>query len=106
MNDRGERIDADLNAFVHIRDSNGNTVAQHDAQPRNSTYPTSVWSLNEVIPDEHLIELPPAMPAGEYDIITGLYDAPSGARLPVEASPARTADGAIKIGKLDVKTCP
>jgi hypothetical protein len=105
LNDKGERMDADLNAFVHIRDAAGKTLAQHDAQPRNGAYPTSVWSPNEVIPDEHTIALPATMPAGTYDIVVGLYDAPSNARLPVADSSFRTADGAVKIGTLDVKRC-
>jgi hypothetical protein len=105
LNDQGERINADLNAFVHIRDAEGNTVAQHDAQPRNGAYPTSVWSVNEVIPDNHTIDLPAEMPAGVYDIVVGLYDAPSGARLPVAVSPFRTADGAVKIGEMEVIIC-
>jgi hypothetical protein len=105
LNDQGERINADLNAFMHIRDTEGNTVAQHDAQPRNGAYPTSVWSVNEVIPDNHTIDLPAEMPAGVYDIVVGLYDAPSSARLPVADSPFRTADGAVKIGEMEVNIC-
>jgi hypothetical protein len=105
LNDQGERMDADLNAFVHIRNAEGNTVAQHDAQPRNGAYPTSVWSLNEVIPDNHVLELPQELPAGSYDIVAGLYDPASGARLPVAGSSLRTTDGAVKIGEMDVKTC-
>jgi hypothetical protein len=105
MNDGGERSHADLNAFVHIRDAKGNTVAQHDAQPRNGAYPTSVWSRDEVIPDNHTLDLPAELPAGVYDIVVGLYDPPSGARVPVAQSPFRTADGAVKIGEIDVKTC-
>lgn len=105
LNDRGERINADLNAFVHVRDAAGNTVAQHDAQPRNGAYPTSVWSPGEVIPDNHTLELPAELPAGTYDIVVGLYDAPSGARLPVSDSPDRTSDGAVKIGTMNVRMC-
>lgn len=105
MNDQGQRIDADLNAFVHIRDAAGETLAQHDAQPRNGAYPTSVWSVTEIIPDEHTLALPATMPAGTYDIVVGLYDQPSNARLPVAESPFRTADGAVKIGEMEVRVC-
>jgi hypothetical protein len=99
-------LSADYSAFVHLRDATNTTVAQHDGQPHNGSYPTSVWSPNEVIPDVHPIEAPASVTPGTYDVVVGLYNSAEGnTRLPVGASQTRTIDGAVVIGKIILETC-
>ncbi len=101
----GDPISIDYSAFVHVRDDAGNVIAQHDGQPRDGSYPTSVWSNGEVIPDGHTIAIPADIAPGSYAIVVGLYDPHTGARLPVADSPTRTPDGAVKIGEIKVQRC-
>ncbi|MGH2592699.1 MAG: hypothetical protein ACRDGG_04230, partial [Anaerolineae bacterium] len=67
--------------FVHILDSEGHLVAQADAVPVNGSRPTTGWLPREVITDQYIIALPGELPAGQYQIVVGLYDSETGARL-------------------------
>ena len=63
----------DYHHFVHLIDlENGRTVAQHDAIPRNNSYPTSQWSKGEIVVDPLLLGLED-IPSGRYVIYVGLY---------------------------------
>ena len=74
----------DYAVFVHLLDAEGRIVAQHDGQPQGGAYPTSVWDTGEVIVDEHVLDLPADLPAGDYRLRMGWYLPGSGDRLPVE----------------------
>jgi hypothetical protein len=67
--------------FVHVLDESGQLVASHDGVPLNGRYPTTAWHENDIIPDEHIIELPPNLPHGNYAIKIGIYLPESGERL-------------------------
>ncbi|PJF48474.1 MAG: hypothetical protein D6709_00915 [Chloroflexi bacterium] len=101
----GQALTTDYSAFVHLRDAAGNVIAQHDGQPRNGSYPTSVWSPGEVIPDGHAITIPAGIVPGAYAVVVGLYDPHTGARLPVDESPTRTPDGGVRIGEIALRRC-
>jgi len=73
----------DYAVFVHLLDAEGRIVAQHDGQPQNGAYPTSVWDTGEVVADEHVLDLPADLPAGSYRLRVGCYLPGSGDRLPV-----------------------
>jgi hypothetical protein len=76
-------LDQNWTVFVHLVDSTGSLVAQHDSQPRDGRYPTSVWDQGEVVDDAHLLVLPANLPDGDYQVVVGLYSVESGERLPV-----------------------
>lgn len=69
--------------FAHVADPSGRPVAQHDAEPLDRAYPTSVWKVDEVIRDSFEIAIPPDMPKGDYRLLVGMYLHATGARLPV-----------------------
>jgi hypothetical protein len=102
----GDPTGVDFSTFIQLRDAAGQVVAQHEGQPRNGSYPTSTWAPGEIVPDPHVIEIPAAIRPGTYDLVAGLVNPASGARLAVQPSPQRTPDDAIKIGTLTVKSCP
>ncbi len=59
--------------FVHLIDlTSGEIVAQHDGMPRFETYPTSQWSLGEIVSDPAVIDLKD-IPPGSYQLALGLY---------------------------------
>jgi hypothetical protein len=66
---------------VHLA-AGGAPIAQHDGQPRNGTYPTSVWQKGDIVADTHTFAVPASAAAGEYQILVGMYSLPSGDRLP------------------------
>jgi len=65
---------ADYTIFVHLFDPvTEELVAQSDAQPRLGAYPTSWWTVGEVVSDT--LTLPLAdIPEGNYRLAVGLYD--------------------------------
>jgi len=67
--------------FVHVLDTEGRVVTQADAFPVNGARPTTGWLPGEVITDQYTIALPDELPAGQYQIVVGLYDSETGARL-------------------------
>ena len=70
--------------FVHVLDANGNLVAQQDNAPRQNHYPTRIWDAGERVPDTYTFTL---NQPGTYRIITGMYDAQTGERLPAFDTP-------------------
>jgi hypothetical protein len=105
VNWRGDPLNVDYSAFVHVRDANDQIIAQHDGQPRNGSYPTSVWSKGEVVPDRHAVLIPVEAAPGTYVVVVGLYNPADNARLPVNESPFRTPDGAVRIGSITLARC-
>jgi hypothetical protein len=76
-------IPTDYTTFLHLRNSAGVTVAQHDRQPLNGSYPTSHWQPGETVIDPIRLSIPENLPAGSYTLFTGLYHLKTLARLPV-----------------------
>jgi len=65
---------ADYTVFVHVFDPATQVlVAQSDAQPRGGAYPTSWWSVGEVVSETVELRLGEA-PQGMYQLAVGLYD--------------------------------
>lgn len=80
-------ITQDYTVFIHLVDSSGQLAAQVDSEPRSGAFPTSAWVAGDVIPDDHVLNLPADLAPGEYLLRVGLYLAPDGPRLPLR-SPA------------------
>jgi hypothetical protein len=58
-------------------------VAQVDGPPAKGQYPTSLWDRGEVVPASFTLNLPPDVEPGMYQLMVGLYDPVTGARLSV-----------------------
>jgi hypothetical protein len=73
-----------LTAFVHLLDPAGTVVAQQDKQPEKGFFPTTAWQAEHgPISDAFSLQIPADAEAGTWRVVTGWYDAASGARLPV-----------------------
>ena len=81
---------ADYTVFVHLLGPNGDIVAQRDSQPLRGSYPTSAWGADEIILDRYVIIVPADALAENYTMAVGLYDANTGARLPVRPGPSQS----------------
>ncbi len=80
----------DLSIFVHLRDADGNLVANQDGPVRHigdrRYYSTLVWEPGVFIRDERQLRLPPEWhyeSDEDLELWIGLYDWRSGERLPV-----------------------
>ena len=84
-------METDYTIFVHLLDADGETVVNADHRPPR---PTREWRPGQVIPDRMRMALPPGLPAGDYRIAVGLYDASDSAlsRISLEDG---SSDGAI-----------
>jgi hypothetical protein len=97
-------IPVDYTVFVHLVDSNGERVAQHDDGPRwQVPIPTSTWQSGEIVLDQHLLDLPANLPAGDYQLQIGVYYWETQARLPVLENGTPVRDyvelGSITVGR-------
>jgi len=51
------RTQEDYAVFLHVNDSRGHLVAQHDGDPGGGCFPTSLWEPGDVIVDDHQVDL-------------------------------------------------
>lgn len=86
------QLPADYTIFVHLLGADGRPVAQDDRLPLNGLYPTSQWQVGEIFSHQVVLR---NVPAGEYNLVTGLYTYPDLSRLPVLASRPFAQDGLI-----------
>jgi len=66
-------LDKVYHSYVHLRDANGETVAQSDQQPGGVYYPTTLWQPGERLRDDHLLQIPADALSGTYHIVAGMY---------------------------------
>lgn len=79
--------------FVHVSASrDAPPLAQHDSEPGGGLEPTSVWPAGVAIVDRQGVALPAELPAGQYELLLGVYDPAGGQRLPVKAAAALPGD--------------
>jgi len=78
-------MDVDYTVFIHLRDEQGATRAQRDAQPFDGLYPTSQWQPGETIAQPLEVDVPPDLTAGPYSLYIGLYRLDTMSRLTLEA---------------------
>jgi len=63
--------------------------------------PTTSWRVGESVRDSHGLLIPENVPAGEYRLIAGLYDA-EGDRLPVRDARGQVVGGNLSLGTVQV----
>jgi hypothetical protein len=56
--------------FLHLRDAEGNVIAQSDGEPANWSRPTTSWVKDEIVIDSRTLTAPP----GEYTLAAGMVD--------------------------------
>jgi hypothetical protein len=74
---------ADYRVFVHLLDEEGHLLAQHDGAPRYGRYPTPAWQAGDVVPDQHVLDVPPLPAQQRVRLVVGMYvPGPAPQRLP------------------------
>jgi hypothetical protein len=88
--------DRDYTIFVHLAQSGSPPVAQADAQPQFGAFPTALWRRGDEVYHGFALDMKPDTPPGEYSLLVGLYDQPSGRRLEVTPGTIDRIGGAIR----------
>jgi hypothetical protein len=105
------RLPVDYTVFVHLLGSTnpatgGPIWAQDDSEPCREGYPTSAWSADEIVLDDHTLAVPDSVPAGEYEIAVGLYDWRTMVRLPVVDADGQVIGDHVILGSLRIEAAP
>jgi hypothetical protein len=83
----------------------GELVTQRDGVPVYGERPIWSWWDSEVIRDEYVLDTDLDLSAGTYTISVGMYDPPTGVRLPVTGpSGERLGDDWIVLDEIQVNT--
>ncbi len=104
--DRRADTTTDWTVFVQMVDETGIIVEQADGPPVQGYYPTSLWRMPCQVEDTHVLQVPPDLPPGTYQILVGLYDAsnPSFARIPaMDATGSPYPNDAVSLGTVRVE---
>jgi len=97
-----QHLSEDYTVFVHLVDDHDYIWCQHDKPPLSGDYPTSFWHEDEVIKDEHLLQLEEDMPTGRYWIEVGMYLLNDGERLPLVDDSGQVLDSRILLVPITV----
>jgi len=93
----------DFTVFVHLLGPDGQMVAQHDGQPQGEVpIPTSSWRQGERLRDIHPLALPPDLPAGNYQLVMGVYYWETQERLRV-LEDGITIGETVSLGQVEIK---
>jgi len=93
----------DYQVFVHFVDSDGRVRFQQDHEPVGGAYPTGRWERGDVVRESFLVIAPQDVAPGAYDVIVGVWDPETGARLPAAGG---SAGDAVRVGKLTIRAEP
>lgn len=78
-----QETEKDYTVFLHLVDQEGRVWGQEDSPPRGGYYPTSLWSVDELVEDVHLVPISQEVPEGKYRLLLGFYLRETMERLPV-----------------------
>lgn len=69
--------------FVHLVGPDGGMYGQDDSLPQGGAWPTTGWLASETVVADHVIQIAPEAPPGDYTLYVGMYDLDTMERLPV-----------------------
>lgn len=89
-------MERDYTRFVHVKSTDGKIVAQNDGTPLGN-YPTSVWTVGQMLSERVDIPLPADLIPGVYTLDVGWYEYPSLAALRIDGQDF------APLGKLEIQ---
>ncbi len=98
-----EELDQDYTVFTHLIDQKGVLWGQKDNEPADGFYPTSQWTVDEIVRDQYDLLISPDARPGEYQIEVGMYLAETGERLPVVDPQIGQVADRVLIGGIQIK---
>jgi len=98
------RTDIPYSAFVHLFQPGVGSLAQRDTYPGGGNWATTVWDPDRPFVETfHLHLAPGALPVSGGQILVGLYNRNTMARLPVSGRDAVPAQGWIAFGSINLQ---
>jgi hypothetical protein len=97
-----ESIPASYTVFLHLEDEQGQILAQGDGLPAGGFRPTTSWRQDEVIVDDHTIQVPAGLEPGTYSLWVGLFDPNTNERLPIFVDGVQQPDDRLLLKRLEV----
>lgn len=92
----------DLQQFFQLIHQDSGEVFSFDQQPFGGRFPTSDWPANTRLLDEWTVTIQGDMPAGTYDVFTGLYDLATMERAAVIGADGQPLEAnSIRLGALE-----
>jgi 4-amino-4-deoxy-L-arabinose transferase-like glycosyltransferase len=98
-----KNTDISFTVFVHLVDTQGRSAGQQDTLPAGGEAPTITWLPGEIIVDVHELTVRPEAAPGEYTLHIGLYDAATGARLPVYDAAGQPLGDSLRLATVQVR---
>lgn len=96
-------VPVDYTVFVHLLDSEGHLVAQHDGAPWwQIPFPTTSWMPGETLRDRHVLQLPPDLAPDRDTFQIGVYDWQTMERLPIVENNV-PVNNYVELGSIEIK---
>jgi hypothetical protein len=93
----------DLTVFLHVRDAQGNLVAQDDSMPTwFGVQPTTQWQPGQTVLGAHSVPLPANLKPGVYDLVVGWYYWETLERLALLDDAGQPVGDGVVVGQLEV----
>ena len=99
-------VEPGYKVFVHLVDESGRIWGQRDAEPVDGLRPTWTWAPGDIVSDPQAFVVDPSAPPGNYRLLVGLYDHPTGRRLPILGAEAPHQDGAVLLQEIQLAQAP
>ena len=97
------RIDEKQTVFNQVLGPDKRIVGQLDGQPGCEAMPTDDWPVGELLTDRYQISIAPDAAAGEYKLVTGMYNTKQGDRLVMMSPTGSVADNAFVLTPITVQ---
>ena len=94
-------VERDLTVFTQLIGPDGQVWGQQDNPPLGGWYPTPLWQPGEVVQDDFAFAIDSLAPAGNYQLIVGLYDSQTIERLPIRTTGSLDTDQ-VTVGHITV----
>lgn len=91
----------DWSVFLQLLDAHGEVAAAWEGPPV-TWHPTGTWQPGELVRSQHTLRLPATLADGRYQLITGLFDPATNARLAVEPGRPRQAEDFVPLRPVQV----
>jgi hypothetical protein len=104
-----QAINLPYKVFVHLESNvpeqnTPKTWSQADDFPACGTQPTPKWQPGGTVADRHLIRLPADVPATDYVVRVGLYEAHTGVRMDLLDSAGAAQDTSLPLAQVTLKS--